>query len=127
MNTRIVPLRHVEAPAMQTDALLSLQASLGVDESRDVIERAVFELSDRLWLLEQALHETQMPEVDRLSRSLIAISAQIGLSEFSLVASDLSNCIQRGDKIAIGAVAARLVRVGERSLFLAVQFPEITG
>jgi hypothetical protein len=127
MENEIVPLRHVDAPAMQTDALFSLQASMGVDESKDIIERAVFELSDRLWLLEKALHDTEIAEVKRLAKSLVAISAQIGLSEFSLVASDLTYCIQRDDPVAIQAVAARLVRVGERSLFLAVQFPEITG
>ena len=127
MDKVIVPLRHVEAPTVQTEALYSLQASLGADESRDVIERAVFELSDRLWLLEKALHERELDEVKRVSRSLVAISAQIGLTEFSLVATDLSNCIARRDHTAIRAVAARLVRVGERSLYMAVQFSEITG
>ncbi len=127
MKSNIVPLRHLEAPAVQTEALYSLQASLGMNECRNVIERAVFELSDRLWLLQKALHDAEMKEVKRIARSLVAISAQIGLTEFSLVASDLADCIARGDIVSIGAVSARLIRVGERSLFLAVQFPEITG
>lgn len=54
IDNTIVPLQHTEAPAVQTEALYSLQASLGPDESRDVIERAVFELSDRLWLIQKS-------------------------------------------------------------------------
>jgi hypothetical protein len=127
MNSIIVPLRHTDAPAVQTEALYSLQASLGPDESRDVIERAVFELSDRLWLLQKALHDSEMDEVQRIARSLVAVAAQMGLTEFSLVASDLASCIKRSDIVSIGAVAARLIRVGEGSLFLAVQFPQNTG
>ena len=125
MNTTIVPLRHTDAPAVQTEALQSLHASLGPDESRDVIERAVFELSDRLWLLQKALHDNEMDEVRRIARSMVAVSAQMGLTEFSLVA--VVNCIAKSDSVSIGAVAARLIRVGEGSLFVAVRFPENTG
>lgn len=127
MNSIVVPLRYTDAPAVQTEALYSLQASLGPDESRDVIERAVFELSDRLWLLQKALHDGEMDEVQRIARSLVAVSAQMGLTEFSLVASDLASCIKRSDNVSIGAVAARVMRVGESSLFMAVQFPQNTG
>jgi hypothetical protein len=127
MDSTIVSLRHTEAPAVQTEALYSLQASLGPDESRDVIERAVFELSDRLWLMQKALHDNEMDEVQRIARSLVAISAQMGLTEFSLVASDLATCIARSDIASINAVAARLIRVGESSLFVAVQFPQNMG
>lgn len=127
MNNTIVPLRHTDTPAVQTEALQSLQASLGHDESRDVIERAVYELSDRLWLLQKALHDQEMDEVQRISRSLVAVSAQMGLTEFSLVASDLAHCIAKSDMVSITAVAARLIRVGEGSLFVAVRFPENTG
>lgn len=127
MKNLVVPLRHTDVPALQTDALYSLQAALGEDQSKDVIERAVYELSDRLWMLERAMHDNELDEVKRIAKGLIGISAQIGLTEFSLVASDLVDCIQSKDDIAIASVSARLVRVGERSLFMAVQFPEVTG
>jgi len=127
MRNLVVPLRHTDVPALQTDALYSLQAALGEDQSRDVIERAAYELSDRLWMLEKAMHDTDLDEVKRIAKGLIAISAQIGLTEFSLVASDLTDCIDRGDQVAIASVGARLVRVGEKSLYMAVSFPEVTG
>tara|TARA_R110002096_G_scaffold113077_6_gene246046 strand:+ start:45946 stop:46329 length:384 start_codon:yes stop_codon:yes gene_type:complete len=127
MDEMVIALKYAEVPIVQPEAMQSLQASMGIDECKDVIERAAFELSDRLWLLEKALYDNEMNEVKRISRSLVAISAQIGLTEFSLVASDLTKCIVRNDKTATASVAARLARVGERSLFMAVQFPEITG
>ncbi len=127
MDSMVIALKHADVAVVQTEAMESLCTSVGEEESRDIIERAAVELSDRLWLLEKALHDHEMDEVKRISRSLVAISAQIGLSEFSQVADDLVNCIARNDAVAVAAVAARLVRVGERSLFVAVQFPEITG
>ena len=68
-----------------------------------------------------------MDEVQRIARSLVAISAQMGLAEFSLLASDLANCIAQSDFASINAVVARLIRVGESSLFVVVQFPQNMG
>lgn len=127
MDGLIILLKHDVDPVVQTDALQSLQASLGTAQSRDVIERAAYELSDRLWLLEKAMHEKEWDEARRISSGLVAVSMQIGLTEFSSVAMDLAACIQQGDATAIHAVASRLIRVGEQSLFMAVEFTEITG
>ena len=123
----IVPLRHKETPAIQVEALTYLQESLGPQHSKDVIERAALVLSDRLWALEAALYDGDIETVDKLASRLVTVSAQIGLAEFSLVASDLIKCIARQDVTSMMAVSARLLRVGERSLFLAVQFPENVG
>lgn len=127
MDDTIVPLRHMEIPAVQIEALCSLQDSVGLEQSRTIIERAVDELSDRLCALEKAMFDGETLTVGRIASSLIAVSAQIGLSEFSMVASDLSKCVALCDTTSTVAVAARLVRVGERSLFMAVQFPENAG
>lgn len=127
MENIVTALKHADVPVVQTEAMQTLCISVGIEESRDIIERAAFELSDRLWLLEKALHEKELCEVKRISSSIVAISAQIGLTEFSLVANDLAKCVARSDAVATAAVAARLIRVGERSLYMAVQFPEITG
>ncbi|GLQ35428.1 hypothetical protein GCM10007939_17110 [Amylibacter marinus] len=127
MKNHVVSLRHTETPAVQTETLASLEASLGAERCKTVIERAVFEMTDRLWLLEKLLRDGQVQEVERIANSLVTISTQIGLSEFALVANDLAECVSRKDVNAILAVGARLVRVGERSLYLAVQFPENAG
>lgn len=104
-----------------------LQENLGPQASRDVIERAVFEVSDRLCKLELALFGRDFDRVQTLAVGLIAISSQIGLVEFADVASDLVFCIDCGELTSTHAVAARLLRLGESSMFQAVQFAELAG
>lgn len=127
MTAKIAPLAHRETPRITYEAMLMLQQNLGLATSRDVIERAVFELSDRLARLELALEEDRLQAVQTLAIGMIAISTQIGLTEFADVAADLVFCIDCENTVAIQAVAARLIRLGERSMSQAVQFAETAG
>jgi hypothetical protein len=127
MKNNIVPLECGENPNINLEAIHVLQTSLGIEPSRDVIERAAFEISDRLFRLELALHDDNLALASRLAVSLIGVSAQIGLLAFSDVARDLSRCIARQDTIAIQAVSARLLRLGDTSLFTAVEFSDLSG
>jgi hypothetical protein len=127
MTANIAPLAYRELPRIRYEAMLVLQQNLGLQASRDVIERAVVELSDRLCKLELALYDRDFDAVQTLSVSLIAISTQIGLTEFADVASDLVFCIDCQEMTATHAVAARLLRLGESSMFEAAQFAELTG
>lgn len=127
MTKNIAPLAYKDVPRIQFEAMVLLQENLGPQTSRDVIERAVFEVSDRLCKLELALYDRDFDQVQTLAVGLIAISAQIGLAEFSDVASDLVFCIDCQEMTATHAVAARLLRLGESSMFQAVQFAEMTG
>lgn len=122
-----VSLGVCQMPDVQPEAILALQKEMGVKSSQEVIERAAFELSDRLWLLEQAFNAKDMPNVRSIALSLIATSRQMGLIEFSNVAQTLADCISCADSTATHAVAARLIRVGEMSLYYVVQFPERSG
>ena len=77
--------------------------------------------------LRQALADGHPAVVHKIAPRLISISAQIGLTEFSGVASDLVRCMDAGDANATCAVAARLMRLSDISMFHAVQFAEATG
>ncbi len=127
MTARIAPLAYRDMPNIQYEAMLILRENLGSEASRDVIERAVFEVSDRLCKLELALYDRDFDTVQTLAVGLIAISCQIGLVEFADVASDLVFCIDCKEMTATHAVAARLLRLGESSIFQAVQFADIAG
>ena len=48
---------------------------------------------------------------------LASLSEQVGLADFARVARDLAACLAAGDATATAAVAARLMRLGEDSLF----------
>ena len=127
MTNNIITLPVNEAPLVQTDAIATLQASLGVESGRDVVERAVFEISDRLCKLELALHDDDMETVGKIAASLVCMSIQIGLLVFAEIASGLANEIGNQNHIAAAALAWRLLRVGESSLFCAVELADRSG
>ena len=52
-----------------------------------------------------------------LASRLASLSEQVGLADFARVARDLAACLAAGDAIATAAVGARLMRLGEDSLF----------
>ena len=67
--------------------------------------------------LELAFAEQDMAQLLGLASRLAGLSEQVGLADFARVARDLRACIEAEDPIATGAVAARLLRLGEDSLF----------
>lgn len=127
MTAEILAPDFGSEPRIQYEAMELLLQNLGPKASRDVIERAVFEISGRMSNLQEALSEGELGHVRTIALRLTAISRQIGLVEFSDVATDLVQCIGRNDITATYAVAARLVRLGESSRFRAVRFAGMTG
>ncbi len=127
MQNNVISLALNEAPLVRCDAIRVLQDSLGVETSRDVVERAVFEISDRLCRLELALFDSNHKEVEKLSSSLVGMSTQIGLVVFADVAAGLALSIRAEDFIASAALATRLLRLGETSLFCAVELADLSG
>jgi hypothetical protein len=114
-------------PQIRYEALQVLQDNLGRKAAQEVVERAVYELSDRLCRLQQGVFQGDPQRVRGIATRLVAISDQIGLAEFSGVAAALVDCIDRAEATATDAVAARLIRLGESSMFQAVQFADMTG
>ena len=94
-----------------------LRQSLGAERCREVVEEVVIHLTDRLSRLENALAKGDAAEAVRLATRLASLSEQVGLADFARVSRDLGACLDAGDAIATAAVAARLVRLGEDSLF----------
>lgn len=127
MTAEILAPDFGSEPRIQYEAMELLLQNLGPKASRDVIERAVFEISGRMSNLQEALSEGELGHVRTIALRLTAISRQIGLVEFSDVATDLVQCIGRNDITATYAVAARLIRLGESSMFQAVRFAGMTG
>lgn len=114
-----LPLR--EAPAISVDVLDTLRRSLGHDSSKQVVERAVFEISDRLVTLEQSLYAGDLEKAAKLSSGLSKLSSQIGLNVFADAADGLAQSIQNQDAVAAAALAGRLLRLGQSSLYHLVE------
>jgi len=122
----VVTLHVTEEPVVDYASLQNLQKKIGLDQSKEIIERSIFELSDRLWLLEKAFFENNLEDARSVAQSFCAPAEEIGLVEFSKVASDLVSCIDICDFVATQAVATRLVRVGECALQHMVHLPEFS-
>lgn len=106
-----------ENAVVDTARILVLRKSLGDQRCREVIDEVVFHLSDRLGLLQSALERGDIVETGVLAGRLASLSEQVGLADFARVCRDLLSCIEAGEATATAAVAARLFRLGEESLF----------
>ena len=117
MGAELYRIAAHEEAELDTSRLVVLRQSLGDERCREVVEEVVFHLTDRLGQLQAALDDGNAAEAQVLSTRLASLSEQVGLADFARVARDLAACLAAGDPIATAAVAARLMRLGEDSLF----------
>ena len=117
MGAELYSIAAQEAAELDTSRLLILRQSLGERRCREIVEEVVVHLTERLGQLEAALELGNIADAQLVSTRLASLSEQVGLADFSRVARDLAACLCRGDAIATAAVAARLRRLGEDSLF----------
>lgn len=117
-------LKINEPSVVEATAIVSLQTALGHESSRDVVERAAFEVSDRLSRMEYALMSGDLTSTSKIASGLVSMSQQIGLSKVAQVANDLVSAIKHDDFVAVAAISNRLLRQGENALYEAINFPE---
>lgn len=127
MAAELHQLAAREPAALDTSRLVVLRQSLGERRCREVVEEVVFHLTDRLGLLAVALEAGDATEAQVLASRLASLSEQVGLADFARVARDLGGCLAAGDAQATAAVAARLKRLGEESLFAVMLYAEHTA
>lgn len=123
-------LHHIAAredAALDTSRILVLRQSLGDQRCREVVEEVVFHLSDRLSLLQGALAVGDTAEAQVLASRLASLSEQVGLAVFARVSRDLCACLAAGDPVSVASVEARLVRLGEDSLFSVMLYADQTA
>jgi hypothetical protein len=117
MGAELYRIAAHEEAELDTSRLIVLRQSLGDERCREVVEEVVFHLTDRLSQLQAALADDNPAEAQVLSTRLASLSEQVGLADFARVARDLAACLAASDPTATAAVAARLMRLGEDSLF----------
>jgi hypothetical protein len=117
MGAELLVFTSQEDAVLDTTRISVLRKSLGDQRCREVVEEVVYHLSDRLSLLQEALSHGDAAKALALASRLASLSEQVGLSDFARVSRDLSACIEACDAVATHAVGARLVRLGEDSLF----------
>lgn len=124
MGAELFRIAAQEEAELDTSRLLVLRQSLGDARCREVVEEVVFHLTDRLGQLQTALDGANAADAQVLAARLASLSEQVGLADFARVARDLSACLTAGNVTATAAVAARLMRLGEDSLFSVMVYAE---
>lgn len=114
--TTVMHIKPAEDVRVDHDRLGALYSELGHAAAEDVVCRAMEELALRMSHCDRLYRAGNMDELRKSSRSLIAIAEQIGMGIVARVATDVVNCIDGGDPVALGATIARLMRTGEGSL-----------
>ncbi|NNE53451.1 MAG: hypothetical protein HKN30_13750 [Sulfitobacter sp.] len=112
----VLQLKPTEQVTVDPDRLGALYHQLGEAGAEDVVCRALEELAQRLGQCDRLYRDRDWTKLRKNSRSLIAIAEQIGMGGLARVAKDVTQCLDRGDGIAVAATLSRLIRVGERSL-----------
>lgn len=112
----IFTLVQSENIRLDPDRLGGLFRQLGEAAAEDVVCRAIEELAVRLAHCERLWRQQDHYGLRKTTRSLIAISDQIGMTALARVAGDVTDVIDNGDTAAMGATLFRLLRIGERSL-----------
>ena len=125
MSSSLHTLRPHEHTRVLPDPVDLLLSELGPHSGRELIERAAFEVSDKLLTLDAALEDGDLDQAEQITDLLGAVSGNIGMVKFAMIARSLRDCIQRGDMVALTAVNRRLQRVGEASIFEVVDLADM--
>jgi hypothetical protein len=124
MGAELYSIASHEDAVLDTTRIMVLRQSLGDQRCREVVEEVVFHLTDRLGLLQGALADGNAADAQALASRLASLSEQVGLADFARVSRDLCDCLAAGDRVATAAVGARLIRLGEDSLFSVMDYAE---
>ncbi|WP_209016044.1 hypothetical protein [Roseibium sp. RKSG952] len=113
---KIITIEHKESVRLDSDRLAGLYRQLGDTNAVDVLCRTIEELAVRLSNCERFWRQRDWAGLRKCSKSLVAISEQVGMTALARVAGDVAQNVDAGDAVAIGATLNRLIRVGEGSL-----------
>lgn len=117
MQDNVHQLRARECAVLDTDMIAVMQQTLGAEHCQQVVEEVAYQLTERLTRLESLAEDGDIEGVFDITHSIAGIAGQVGLQRMTVVAQDLMGCARSGDLIALRAVSARLIRIGEESLF----------
>ncbi len=113
---KVVACRPVELIFVDPTRLLQLARERGVPRAELIASLALEEIAERLSSAEAAWRAGEISRLAKVSRSLVGLSDEIGLSTMASVAGEVSSNADARDPHALAALVARLVRVGEHSL-----------
>ncbi|MGB0505699.1 MAG: Hpt domain-containing protein [Pikeienuella sp.] len=122
MNKCIVRLQTADAACViDHEAMSALRDAVGADAFDEILEDALFEITERLSRIERLAQQGKFAAVGAVAHDVVAVAGQIGMADVSRVAASLEYCCLDEDEISARAVSERLVRIGGDSLIAAAE------
>ena len=113
--------------ALDESALETLEVSLGTTRCGQVLADVCLDLMDRVGRFEDELATGTAEEAARVAHTISALAAQVGLTEFSFAAANMSDAIHSADSTAIAAVLERFRRITDNALFAVLEKSSLSG
>lgn len=113
---KITALAVSEPVRVDSRRVGDIVTELGETAAQNVIGLALEQLAGALTTADKAIRDADLAEAARQCDLLARLAWQIGLLSLAGVAMDLGCCVEKRDAVALGAIHARLMRVGNRSL-----------
>ena len=114
--SNLAVLRPVEMIFVNPERVMQLARDCGVARAEFIAHAALEEIAERLTAAEAAWSAGEFGRLAKVARSLIGVSDQIGMETLGDTARNVAQDALRADDIALAAIVARMIRVGEGSL-----------
>lgn len=122
MSTRVMMMELNETGAqLDRTAMKELRDTVGQTVFDELIEDAIFEVTERIARIEQLSLLADLAAMAPIAHDLVAVAGQVGMCGVSEIAAGLERCCLDGAEVPALAIAQRLVRVGEASLVAAAE------
>lgn len=122
MSSRVIIMESSETGAqLDREAMKDLREAVGQAVFDELIEDAIFEVTERIARIEQFGRTADLAAMAPIAHDLVAVAGQVGMSGISEIAAGLERCCLDGAEVSALAIAQRLVRVGEASLVAAAE------
>lgn len=116
MPGNVTVLRPKERVRLDAEPIATIYRDLGTNAAEQVVTRALGELALTMAGLAQQVKARDLADLQRQLRRLQRMSEHLGMVSLGQVATEVRNCLDKGDSTAFAAVWARLIRIAERSL-----------
>jgi hypothetical protein len=102
-------------------AMKELRDTVGQAVFDELIEDAIFEVTERIARIEQLITSGDLIAMAPIAHDLVVVAGQVGMSGVSEIAASLERCCLDEATVSAQAIAHRLARVGEASLIAAAE------
>lgn len=113
---QVAQLKQFERILIDSRRLEALFCRLGHRRAEAYVTERVEEMTNILAEIEVRFRNGLNDAIAGQAQQVSKMAGDIGLTSLARAARDLGNAAQRDDAIALGAIWARLVRIGDRSL-----------